>query len=343
MQDILEKVKDIKDSLQYDIGSWMSVEVMHNNVYANWNMVKSFKWMIGVAPRGTTGQMTMNKQVPKPIWNTSSNTCKLPETTGKQPSKEGELKCYECGQKGHMWPQCPKLRNQCIVAVREDDSEEIIKNVKGNLKEDTRSDASEGEIPPKEEENLNESSGEDEEMYWWDELKYEANYVHFISNESTEQQVQIASAAVDKLEESVYDHRTRIKERSRPFQKRNDNQPISLFWEIGGIKAHCLIDSGCKATMISPNFIRVAKIEPFPLNKPIGIQLAVTGSKSVINYGPNTTIKYDVRELKEYFNMINIDYYDAILGTPFLRKHDVIINFINNCLRIKCRVHICPW
>ena len=80
----------------------MSVEAMHNNVYANQNMVKSSKWMIGVAPRGTTGQMTTNRQVPKPIQKTSSNTRKIPETTGKQPSKEGELKCYECGQKGHM-------------------------------------------------------------------------------------------------------------------------------------------------------------------------------------------------------------------------------------------------
>ena len=126
------------------------------------------------------------------------------------------------------------------MAVREDVSEEIIKNVKGNLKEDARSDVSEeGEIPPKEEENLNFCSGEDEEMYSWDELEYKANYVCFISNESTEQQVQIASAAVDKLEESVYDHRTRIKERSRPSQKCNANQPISVFWEIGRIKAHC--------------------------------------------------------------------------------------------------------
>ena len=44
--------------------------------------------------------------------------------------------------------------------------------------------------------------------------------------------------------------------------------------------------------MLSSNFIRVAKIEPFPLDKPIGIQLAVTGSKSVINYGANASIKY---------------------------------------------------
>ena len=223
--------------------------------------------------------------------------------------------------------------------VREDDSEEIAENIEGNLKEDVKSSTyREEEIPQEEENNLNESSGEDEEMYSWDALEYKVNYVRFISNESTERQVQIASAVVNKLEEPVYDHRTRIKERSRPLRKHNDNQPISVFWEIGGTKAHCLIDSGCKGIMQSPNFIRAAKIEPFPLDKPIGIQLAVTGSKSVINYGTNMTIKYEGRELKEYFDIINIDYYDAILGTPFLIKQEVIIDFLNNCLRLKDKI-----
>ena len=85
----------------------------------------------------------------------------------------------------------------------------------------------------------------------------------------------------------------------------------------------------------------MAKIEPFLLDYPIGIQLVVTGSKSVINYGTNMTIKYEGQELKEskeYFDIINIDYYDTLLGTPFLRKHKVIINFINNCLRIKDKI-----
>ena len=111
MQDILEKAKDIEDSSWYNIRSQMSSEAMHSNAYANQRMAKPSKWMIGVAPRGTTGQKTMNRQVTQPIWKTSSNTCKLPETTGKQPLKEGELKCYECGQKGHMQPQCLKLRS----------------------------------------------------------------------------------------------------------------------------------------------------------------------------------------------------------------------------------------
>ena len=146
------------------------------------------------------------------------------------------------------------------------------------------------------------------------------------------------SATVNKLEEPVYDHRARIKERSKPLRKCNDNQSISVFWEIGGVKAHCLIDSGCEGIMISPSSIRAAKIKPFLLDKPIGIPLAVTGSKSIINYGANAIIKYNEKESKEYFDIVNIDYYGAILGTPFLRKHEVVIDFMNNCLKIKDKI-----
>ena len=66
--------------------------------------------------------------------------------------------------------------------------------------------------------------------------------------------------------------------------------------------------------------------------------MAVTGSKSVINYGANATIKYEGRESNKYFDIINIDYYDVILGTPFIRKHEVIINFMNNCLGLKDKI-----
>ena len=76
------------------------------------------------------------------------------------------------------------------MAVREDDLKEIVKNIEGNLKEDAKSSMSrEEEISQEEEDNLNESSGEEEEMYSWDELEYKANYACFISNESTERQV----------------------------------------------------------------------------------------------------------------------------------------------------------
>ena len=62
------------------------------------------------------------------------------------------------------------------------------------------------------------------------------------------------------------------------------------------------------------------------------------GSKYVISYGTNTTINIDGKELKEYFDVVNIDYYNAILGTPFLKKYEVIIDFVQDCLKIKDRI-----
>ena len=99
MQDILEKAKDIEDSSCYDIRSRMPVETAHSSAYVNQSMAKSSKQMIEVALKGTTGQIRMNRQVTQPIRKMSSNTCKIPETTGKQPLKEGDLTCYKCGQK----------------------------------------------------------------------------------------------------------------------------------------------------------------------------------------------------------------------------------------------------
>ena len=85
--------------------------------------------------------------------------------------------------------------------------------------------------------------------------------------------------------------------------------------------------------MISPEFTRAAKIKTFALLKPIGIQLAVMGSKSIINYGTNTTINVNGIESKVYF-----DYYDTILRTPFLKKYEVIIDFVQDCLKIKDKI-----
>ena len=55
---------------------------------------------------------------------------------------------------------------------------------------------------------------------------------------------------VDKAVELVYDHRSRIKNRSRPLWKCDEYRAISVFWEIGGVKAHCLMNSSCKGVMI---------------------------------------------------------------------------------------------
>ena len=68
-------------------------------------------------------------------------------------------------------------------------------------------------------------------------------------------------------------------------------------------------------------------IVPIKLEQPIGLQLACMGSKSTINYGAKSTITFGNAHVEEYFDIANIDYYNVILGTPFLRRLNITLDF----------------
>ena len=41
----------------------------------------------------------------------------------------------------------------------------------------------------------------------------------------------------------------------------------------------------------------------------------------------HATIKIGCKIVEEYFNIVNIEHYDAIVGTPFLRKMGILLDF----------------
>ena len=47
----------------------------------------------------------------------------------------------------------------------------------------------------------------------------------------------------------------------------------------------------------------------------------------MINYGTHVTIKIGHKVVKEYFDIMNVEHYDVILGTPFLRKMGIVLDF----------------
>jgi hypothetical protein len=99
------------------------------------------------------------------------------------------------------------------------------------------------------------------------------------------------------------------------------------YWEINGAKAHCLLDSGSDGVLLYPEFTRTTGMKAFSLEQPIALQLACIGSRSTINYGMNTTTKFGHKLYDEYFDVANIEYYDTILGTLFLRKLAITLDF----------------
>ena len=93
------------------------------------------------------------------------------------------------------------------------------------------------------------------------------------------------------------------------------------------MKAHCLLDSGSEGVLLSPEFTQAMGIKMFALEKPIALQLAYISSRSMINYGTRATIKIGRKVVEEYFDIANVEHYDMILETPFLRKMGIVLDF----------------
>jgi len=81
--------------------------------------------------------------------------------------------------------------------------------------------------------------------------------------------------------------------------------------------------------MISSDYAHATGMKLLKLEHPVGLQLACMGSRSTINYGVESTIAFGRYCVDEYFDVANIDYYDVILGTPFLRWLGVALEFSN--------------
>ena len=88
---------------------------------------------------------------------------------------------------------------------------------------------------------------------------------------------------------------------------------------------HPQLDSA--AVLQSPEFTQATGIRMFALEKPIALQLACISSQSMINYGTCATIKIGCKVVEEYFDIANVEHYDVILGTPFLRKMGIVLDF----------------
>ncbi|KAJ8463661.1 hypothetical protein ONZ45_g17500 [Pleurotus djamor] len=104
--------------------------------------------------------------------------------------------------------------------------------------------------------------------------------------------------------------------------------------KIHGTEAVVLFDSGSTADCISPQFASVAKCPYGYLKDTVPIQLGTVGSGSQIQFGTELRIQVGPVDKVEYMDVLNIDRYEAILGTPFMRKYGVVQDFKNNKLTI---------
>ncbi len=97
--------------------------------------------------------------------------------------------------------------------------------------------------------------------------------------------------------------------------------------EIGGIKAFVLFDSGTETDALSLDFMRACHIPLLELPSPLVLQMGTKGSRSCVYYGMNINVSLHGVKNLHYFDIVNIDWYDAMLGAPWLNMHSTILNF----------------
>ena len=109
---------------------------------------------------------------------------------------------------------------------------------------------------------------------------------------------------------------------------------ITVEGEVNGLKGKILLDSGSTINAISPSFAAVANITAFPLENPVGLQLGCVGSRSKINFGISTRLTLGAQEHDTYFDVVNLDHFDMVLGMPFLKQKGVTIEFAESMVRV---------
>ncbi|KAJ7032402.1 hypothetical protein C8F04DRAFT_900832, partial [Mycena alexandri] len=102
---------------------------------------------------------------------------------------------------------------------------------------------------------------------------------------------------------------------------------ISALLMINGTEAYTLIDTGSTTNSISPEFANATKAPRIHLAEQVTLQLGCVGSRSRINYGTRVPIEFGGIGGYVYFDQVNLDRYDCIIGTPFLNRHGAIVDF----------------
>jgi len=115
-------------------------------------------------------------------------------------------------------------------------------------------------------------------------------------------------------------------------------KPVVVVVHVNEQPAHALIDTGSLADFMSLNLAEQLKVKQVWLEKPLPIQLAMQGSQSKVNFGVNVCFQYQGVDYQRYFDVINLQNYDIILGTPFLYQHQALVGLNSLRMIIGCKV-----
>ncbi|KZT03802.1 uncharacterized protein LAESUDRAFT_659045, partial [Laetiporus sulphureus 93-53] len=96
-----------------------------------------------------------------------------------------------------------------------------------------------------------------------------------------------------------------------------------------------LFNSGSTTDSISLDFARIAGVQVCKLENPAILQLGCVSSQLRINFGATISVKWGEFVRDVYMDVVNLDRYDAVFGTPFMRKHGVCLDFAHGVIHLQ--------
>jgi len=96
-----------------------------------------------------------------------------------------------------------------------------------------------------------------------------------------------------------------------------------------------LFDSGAEMDALSPDFVHVCQVPLMELPNPLVLQMGTKGSRSCIYYGTNVNLKILGHSMSHYFDIVNVEKYNAILGAPWLNTTGALLDFDKHVVHVK--------
>ena len=152
---------------------------------------------------------------------------------------------------------------------------------------------------------------------------FRENFEYFVREMTLADEVELGGIQVDRNKyPSLQRNAAQVKGNGRLLPK-----PIVVKMEINGHPARALLDSGSLGDFISSTLVDQLSITREPLSTPLSLHLAVQGSRSKVNASVSVKLKYQGIDDTRTLDIINLNNYDLILGTPFMFQHKICLGF----------------
>lgn len=248
-----------------------------------------------------------NKKEEKKEWKPKEKTTpRLSKEKANEYCAAG--KCFICGEVGHISRDCPK-RNTArpsqisSSAIRFAHIEELGAKRQDLELNHVRLVGDEGEL------------GDDEEESNEDGYESETPLDKFIEINAIKTKKRSTRIEVERNSATPKDFERKVA------------SAIIVDMDINGQSCRVLLDSGSLGDFISSTVVDQLKIKTEVLAKPIGLTMAVAGSRGSIKHSATVNLKYRTIDEDYRLDIINIDKYNLILGTSFLHKHSIVLSF----------------